>query len=657
MEIEDIPGEPKLRYEYKWSIGELEKAVDALIPMYKHVISNIKNPIIWTSTGQMLIFRLYMQKILKKCYTKSQMVKIYREALSKELLSRNSDFETWICAKAGKSGSGILNITFVLPPEGGKCEKDCDYCPNDPRVARSYRLGEPAVDRGFQNGWDAKRQFDSRAMELFNMGHQISKLEFIIEGGTFHSYDQKFIQDFVRDCYFAANVLMGIQRERLTLEEEMKINETSNQSVIGLTIETRPDMITKSQIQEFRKLGVTRVQVGIQSIFDTILKGVNRDLPTRKAIHGLWILKQNGFKVDLHWMPDLPGTTPELDMLMMRWVCGEVINPSEISDDAYRRMGLQGSDLIKQLNTVLIGDQWKLYPTMVLPDTKIKLWHDYAKSIGATETDLNHNPKIYVPYGSDHEQMNKLLIYVATHTPMYVRKNREVRDFRRNEISGGTDRLDLRDIISKIIVGRGLKETDIRSREVRTKFIDIYNSVVYIQEYEASKGKEIHITLESTDRSILYGFCRLRLNRDWVKVYFQALLGKAYIRELHVYGAVIPQGQSASEIKTQHLGIGKFLMYIAESIAQSRGYLGMAVISGIGTRAYYAKLNYHLDDTYMVKTFNKETSFNCPELWKSKLPDQFVNTLVPKHSFKYQTLKITVSIIAIIAEIVYAVTL
>lgn len=639
-DVEDMMSTPYKAYEFV--PGELTKAVPHFMALFEDVMSQIKNPNIWKVSHKDSIIRKHIWVPLKKCYTRIVLIKIYRHCIAEGLLTRTPEFDAWIRAKAMRSNSGIVNLTFVFRSDLGSCEMDCDYCPFDQNtvtpaferdgitvpemrgITRSYLLGEPAVDRAMKAGWNPELQFASRADQLSEMGHDISKLEIILEGGTFHSYDREYRIEFIRDIYYAANTYMQPKRQKLSLEDEITLNQTALQNIIGLTIETRPDMVTKTEVELFRRLGVTRVQLGIQSIFDTILNGVNRRLPTSKAIHGIETLMQNGFKVDLHFMPDLPGTTPEIDMLMFQWICGEPI--AEIPDHVAEVIGKQGCEILSHPNTQFRGDQWKVYPTMCLDHSQILTW--YQRGLRMREagvephTDLISTEKVYVPYGQNLKLIDDLLLYIATHCPREVRINRVIRDFKRETIHGGTDRLSLRNEISEQLKRDHRPETDIRAREVKTKFIDIPNSRVFVDSYAASNGTNFFISLESGDRSVLYGFCRLRFNHSDTRVYFECLKPYhqvALVRELHVYGGVIPQGLESSHMKTQHLGVGKLLMYVAEMLSRDAGRQRVAVIAGTGTRGYYAKLGYELVQTYMIKDLTLKPSL-YPPAWIDKVP-------------------------------------
>lgn len=629
---------------YEIDIPTMEKAFPYVKDLYNFIISNTQcnesEKVLDTSNKSYILLK-YITRPMKKQFRKAQIVYMYRYYVAREMLNRNKIFENWIKAKATRSSSGIVNITFVFKPDKGSCEMDCDYCPNDPAVTRSYRLDEPAVARANRVKWDPVEQFNSRVQTLYNLGHEITKLEYIIEGGTFHSYSEEYVTEFIRDCYYAANVYLKPVRPRMSLEHEIQINETSDCPVIGLTIETRPDMITEKQIRLFRKLGVTRVQVGVQSIYDNVLRNLNRKCPTHKTIRGIYLLKQNCFKIDLHWMPDLPGSTFEADMLMFRWICGETITEKDINivsssgDPNLRELiGEQGIKILTGSNEILQGDQFKIYPTMVLPYTRIKEWYDRAKSEGAKVSNVqtSNDKKIYVPYAETDNGVfiDNLMTYILTHCPKQIRINRVVRDFVQHDILGGTDRLDLRNEISCKINKEGLCQTDIRAREVRSGKINILDSRVWIQKYRASEGTEYFISLENSDQTVLYGFIRLRFNDTWENVYFDCLkrFHCAYIRELHVYGNVVSiankgisklPNESSSGSISQHLGIGKFLIHLAEEIAVQNNFEYMAIIAGVGTREYYKKCGYEYMDTFMVKNI-LVNPVPCPSIWKSKIP-------------------------------------
>jgi len=421
----------------------------------------------------------------------------------------------------------------------------------------------------------------SRAQTLAETGHPVTKIEIIIEGGTFGSYDKTYSVWFVTQLYYAANVLGSSMPHRLcdTLDAEIKTNESAACRIIGLTVETRPDWIDKNEILRFRRLGVTRVQIGIQHLNDEILRGVNRGCTTAHTIKAIELLLYNGFKVDGHFMLDLPGSDLPQDRSLFVWV---------FSPD----------------NVTIRVDQYKLYPTMVLSFTKILEWY---------------NAGTYKPYAeSDPEGFKELMIWILTHIPEEIRVNRVIRDFNKSDIYGGTTNVSMRDDLSREIKARGLVETDIRFREIKQNRIDVPGIHFRVKKFRSSEGWEFFISA-NTKENELCGFVRLRLSEyptDGSRVFFTALLDAALIRELHVYGNLVPQNCDSTLIKrrAQHIGIGKALLHLAECIAIANRYEKVAIIAGVGVREYYAKVGgYYEEDTYMVR--NLTVPLECPELW------------------------------------------
>lgn len=577
-----------------------------------------------------------LRRIFKVCPKKSLLLQTYWKLLEDGLIEENLIFEDYARKKRCKSQSGISSITVVMKPDEHSCDMDCHYCPNDPSISRSYLLKEPAVKRGFENGWDATRQFNKRYTMLKRNGHLTTKIELIIKGGTFGNYSDEYCREFIRDLYYTANILAGIidsapdhiknmriGEEKLTLSEEQTINKHANCAIIGLTIETRPDWIFKKQILLFRELGVTRVELGVQHIDEEILDLVNRQCPNEKTVKGIRLLKQNGFKVDLHFMPDLPGSSFKKDMAMFKY--------------------LFSSD-----NVDFQGDQLKIYPCMTLPFTKIKEWHEAG---------------IYKPYAKDNsgKDMFKLLIWICTNVPFDKRINRVIRDMNTEYISGGVDKINMRQDLIDYMKANNLKGTDIRAREAGDKEFNPDTARLFIDVSRASEGTEYFISLEDDCRETLYGFVRLRLSDDPYKdVFFESIKGLAFIRELHVYGDLVHQTKSTNESngKVQHRGIGKLLISIAEKIALENGWPRMAIISGVGVRRYYENRGYSEQDTYMIKDLRADTIIAPPEhfekyydLNKTNSDNVCIITHTPIN--RYQT----IGILLIIMIIVYTIFL
>lgn len=252
---------------------------------------------------------------LKTMPRKAQMNHIYRKMLASGNVIRNKSFEQCIVARKVRSLSGVLVITvftsaYPINEDGVaqpfSCRHDCYYCPKEPGLPRSYLSDEPGVARGKRHKWDPVDQFLARAFTYQLIGHEVDKIELLVLGGTWSEYPRIYQQTFLRDVYWAANTFSDPipKRERLSLQEEIKINETAHVRIIGLTLETRPDAITMEELVRMRSYGCTRIQLGVQHTDDKILRKVNRGCYTADTIHATKLIKDCGLKIDYHLMPD-----------------------------------------------------------------------------------------------------------------------------------------------------------------------------------------------------------------------------------------------------------------------------------------------------------------------------------------------------------------
>ena len=436
------------------------------------------------------------------------------------------------------------------------CAWNCHYCPSEPGQPRSYLHDEPAVRRANQNRFDPVLQFTDRAATLAGNGHPLDKIELLVLGGTWASYPHAYQETFCRDLFYAANTFYArgdAKRARLTLAEEQAENERALVKVIGLTLETRPDTINAQELRRLRRYGCTRVQLGLQHTNDAILRKVNRGCSTASAIRALRLLKDACYKVDVHLMPNLPGATPELDAAM------------------FERMSCDPD---------LQADQWKIYPCEVGPWTVIKGWFDSGE---------------FVPYSD--EILFELILEAKARVKPWVRLNRVVRDIPSQYILGGVDAPNMRQTLATHMAARGMTCPCIRCREVGASAASKAALATLTERvYAASEGEEHFLSFETPDGATIFGFVRLRLSPTPGTATFPALHRAALIRELHVYGQLVPvlPGATAERGAAQHVGYGRALMLRAEQIAAQHGFRDMAVIAGVGTRGYYRKLGYVL---------------------------------------------------------------
>lgn len=496
--------------------------------------------------------------------------------------------------KPGKSHSGIISVTvftsgtpeYIDPVTSEKksqnfsCGFDCHYCPNEPGQPRSYLKGEPGVLRANRSNFECVSQMHDRLKALYLCGHECDKLEVLVLGGTWTSYPVDYREQFIRDIYYAANtfsVPTANMRDKLTLSEEKTLNRGAVSKVIGLTLETRPDTISAKELKLLRYYGCTRVQLGIQHLDDDVLKAINRQCKTATVIKAIKLLKDSGYKIDGHFMPNLYGSTLEKDTdMFMNRLLG--VKSIEMLHDRHYVYELTD-------DTVQV-DQWKVYPTTIVPFTEIeKLFRQ------------GH----YIPY--DKEDMKAMLIEMKSNVFPWIRLNRIVRDIP-DDYSILTDyRSNLRqDLLSEMAkLGKSCKCC--RCREVKTQSFSIDDAMMTIRQYTSSQSDEYFISYESEDCKTLYGFLRLRLTHNQPVHIFPELEGCALIRELHVYGQLQPVG--AHSYHVQHKGMGRRLIAKAEEIAIQKEYQKMSVIAGEGTRDYYSKFGFQDIEGpghFMIKT-------------------------------------------------------
>ena len=568
--------------------------------------------------------------------SKGDLYKVYKYLLLHNRISSNFIIESILTIKSIRSNSGILPISVALDGRQFSCSYNCSYCPNEPNMARSYLSSEGTFLRGAIQDFHIVEQVWRRLAELEVMGHSPDKLEIIALGGTFDCYPKEYRWLFSMSIFYACNMyshlslkfngslqhllkkwvltnpflnnspldtemvkqLLALRpmpdaNDEAALKREQHLNTKAPCGrIIGLVLETRPDRINRFTMTEMRALGCTRVQLGIQTTDNNVLSYNSRGHTVEASIDANRKLRDNGFKVDGHLMPDLPGTTLEIDYQMVRDV-------------------FQGYDL--QL------DYAKIYPCLDLPFTQIRQWKETGEWQPIAETRFM--------------EFIEFLGYTLSIVPPWTRINRVQRDFPEATEKNGylgyvSDNIktNLQQIVVKHMEQRGLGCYDIRSREIRNNLIDeqVDRAMLFIRSYRANFGTEYFISVEipNKDRRCfddcrLLGLCRLRIPDDtdgsvphhYLPVYRQINRRIGRIRELHVYGKLNVNLNEPST--TQHRGIGKFLIRVAENLALTHECDMTTVISGVGVRDYYEHLGYtldHRDDQFMTKDFNLRTA-------------------------------------------------
>lgn len=528
-----------------------------------------------------------MKRILKINPSKNDLRNSYEKYYNNIKLS--NELSLFLIKKQTRSKSGVLVSTIVLEPSVFSCSKNCAYCPtetdldNNLTQPKSYLSSEPAMLRASRNNFELKGQLYDRINSYINTGNikdnKPIKLEIILSGGTWECYPYDYRNNVFLELYYYANIFSNDMREELSLEEEIKINETARCRIIGITIETRPDYITKKSIRDYRRWGVTRVQLGVQHYDDNILRKINRECYTKDTIRAIKMLKDCAFKVVCHLMPDLPGSSPELD----KWMFNEALyNPD-----------LQFDDI-------------KIYPTAICKSSSENL---------IVKSDINdwYNQGLYKPYSEENiNLLYDLLIYYKTNIQPWIRIQRLVRDIPMQSIEAGYNKIsNLRQILQDKMKKDNLECKCIRCMEIGNNIPE--NVRLTVRKYSASEGIEYFISIESNKYNIfdnilyklfnifnkkiywkgnnntyngLIGFCRLRLNNNSNENIFDELKNSALIRELHIYSSSTGIGNNDNNSQ-QHKGYGMLLVKTAEEIALQNNFNKIIVIAGVGVREYY----------------------------------------------------------------------
>lgn len=451
--------------------------------------------------------------------------------------------------KPVRSLSGVSVVTVLTKPY--PCPGKCIFCPTDVRMPKSYLPDEPGAMRGLQHDFDPYDQVSARIEQLRAVGHPTDKIELLILGGTWSSYRKDYQEWFVLRCYDAMN---GVESE--SIPQAHARNETSQHRNVGLAIETRPDHVNPKELAWLRYLGVTKVQMGVQSLDDHILEINKRGhtaLETRQAVG---LLRAAGFKIVLHWMPNLLGATLESD----------------------RRD-------FEHLWEGYCPDELKIYPTQLLANAELYQYWQRGE---------------YHPYST--QELIDLIVDIKPTIPRYCRVNRVIRDIPSTNVVEGNKRTSLRQDIHRELARRGLRCQCIRCREVRKEIVDIDDLRLEDLTYQVGPAEE-HFLSFVTPQDKIAGFLRLSLpGKEGPSTCLRDLQGAAIIREVHVYGQSLRFG-ATQRGAAQHAGLGTALLERAEQIASQKGFQRLAVIAAIGTRRYYLRRGFERGETYLVKDY------------------------------------------------------
>jgi len=498
---------------------------------------------------------------------KSILIAVYKQMIEAGERPADPDLLTRLRMKPVRTLSGVTTVTVLTKPY--PCPGKCVFCPTDARMPKSYLPDEPGAMRGVQNDFDPYLQVRSRIDALEATGHPTDKIELLILGGTWSAYRRDYQEWFVKRCFDALNEV-----EMASLTEAQRVNETAPHRNVGLVIETRPDEITTGkpagrELAWLRFLGVTKVQMGAQSLNDQVLELNNRGHTAAETLSATALLRAAGFKVVLHWMPNLLGATPASDQQDFARLWSEGYAPDEI----------------------------KIYPCQLLANAELYEYWQRGE---------------YTPYTQD--ELVNLIADVKPTIPVYCRVNRVIRDIPSTHVVAGNRRTSLRMDIFDELARRGQKCSCIRCREVKGEKIDPSSlqlvDTIYSAGLPGNAGTEEHflqfVTPENanTSGSRIAGYLRLSLpgpaSPDVTGV-LPDLRGAALIREVHVYGQSLPVGEEQAGA-AQHIGLGTRLLEQATSIARENGFSRLAVIAAVGTRLYYESRGFERGEVYLIKT-------------------------------------------------------
>ncbi|HRQ39445.1 MAG TPA: tRNA uridine(34) 5-carboxymethylaminomethyl modification radical SAM/GNAT enzyme Elp3 [Chloroflexota bacterium] len=479
---------------------------------------------------------------------KSDVLYLYAQLCADGRIPYDPDFVTHLQKKPTRSQAGVTVVTVLTKPY--PCPGECIFCPTDVRMPKSYLHDEPGAQRAERHGFDPYAQTAARIQALEQIGHPAEKIELLILGGTWSSYRRDYQEWFVQRCLDAMN-----GEESASLAEAQEKNAVGPRRNVGLVVETRQDFISPDELRWFRTLGVTKVQVGIQSLDEHVLAINKRGHDVQSTRDAFRLLRLAGFKIHGHWMANLLGATPESDRA------------------DFARLWT---------DTAVRPDELKIYPCMLVQNADLYGYWQRGE---------------YEPY--DEETLTDLLADCLAQVPRYVRVNRVIRDFPTTNVVAGNKKANLRQVATERVEADGRSLQDIRAREIRRQKVRRDELQLRVTTYETDATTEHFLSFETADER-LAGFLRLSFPHPEQELPIPELAGHAMIREVHVYGPALNLGDD-SEGEAQHMGLGSELISKAKEMARAAGFPKIAVISAIGTRAYYGRYhNFVMDGLYMT---------------------------------------------------------
>lgn len=568
----------------------------------KAILQEVENTAKWTPKSLNRILPKFPRDG-KGVFSRDQLVIGYKQLILEKEAQFSQKVMDRLKMKPTRTISGVAPVTVLTKPF--PCPGKCIFCPNDVRMPKSYLASEPGAQRAERNQFDPYLQTYNRLKAFSNTGHSTEKVELIILGGTWSFYPESYQVWFVKRCFDALNdfgindrtsevktinlfeeadripwrtkegrrktyneIVHAVARgktEQLIAKSEHanwqdlafahKQNETAQSRCVGLVIETRPDYIDEHEVVKLRKLGATKVQIGIQSLNDKVLDLNKRGHKADATYRAVKLLRLAGFKIHAHWMPNLYGSTVKSDIADYKKLWSAKVSPDEL----------------------------KIYPTSIIANTELHERFKQGK---------------YRPY--TYEELLHVLTDTMARTPRFCRLTRIIRDIPATDIVEGNKLSNFRQIAENKLKQEQRYCQCIRCREIRSEKIDPKDIISEKLIYKTSTGREYFLSYRTKSTDKILGFLRLAIPQKKLSGdnFISELRNAAVIREVHVYGQVVGIGKSSNG-KAQHLGLGKKLIARAKRIALKQGFAKLAVISAIGTREYYKKQGFAEDGMYM----------------------------------------------------------
>ncbi len=534
-------------------VDDLDAHREAVLAIFREIEAHLRAP--GPAPG---LTERSLRSILKRhprdggrLYSKNLLVRVYLRVCEQGDLRFDEALIRSIRMKPIRTLSGVAPVTVLTRP--GPCPGECIFCPTEECMPKSYLSGEPGAQRAWQHGFDPYSQTLARIDALRTNGHPVDKIELLVLGGSWTAYPEEYQDWFLRRCLEAMNGGAAV-----SLDEAQRMNETAPHRNVGLVVETRPDEIDVEAVRRLRLQGVTKVQLGAQSFDDAVLRSNLRGHTVQDTAGAVGLLRRAGFKVILHWMPNLLGSDPERDRadFARMW-----------SDPGLR------------------PDEIKIYPCSLLEGTGLyKAWTDGD----------------YKPY-SDAELIG-LVADCKAMVPEYCRINRVYRDIPSTYVVEGCRISNLREFVQGELRRSGRECRCLRCREIRGAHVEPGLLSLKLLRYATTAGEEQFISFEDRSGRVA-GYLRLLLPVGAgaeLEAALPELRGAALVREVHVYGPALSIGGEGSG-QAQHQGLGTALLAEAERLALEAGFARIAVIAAVGTRPYYRDRGYALEGTYMVR--------------------------------------------------------